>query len=78
MTSGLFWTNSSVSVLTLQFGLFSPVVGDEGVSGLGVRVGAHSGRTAVHIDPERNVETTKDRRLDANHVAQEEDVRLSR
>lgn len=54
------------------------MVVDEGVSGLGIGVGVHSGRTAVHIDPERDMVTTKDCRLDVNHVTQEENVRLSR
>lgn len=54
------------------------MVVDEGVSGLGIGVGGRSGHTAVHVDPERNVVATKDRRLDVNHVTQEENVRLSR
>lgn len=54
------------------------MVVDEEVSGLGIGVGGHSGHTAVHIDPERNVVTAKDRRLNVNHVIREENVRLSR
>lgn len=54
------------------------MVADEGVSGLGIRVGGHSGRTAVHIDPEGNVVTKQDRRLDVNHVPKEENVGVSR
>lgn len=55
----------------------SPVVVDEGVSGLGIRVGGHGGHTAVHIDPERNVVTQKNHRLHVNHITQGKNVRLS-
>lgn len=57
--------------------MLSPVVVDEGVSGLGIGVGGHSGHTAVHIDPAGNVVTGKNRCLKVNHVTQEENVRLS-
>lgn len=55
----------------------SPVVVDEGVSGLGIRVRGHGGHTAIHIDPERNVVTEKNHRLDVNYVTQGKNVRLS-
>lgn len=54
------------------------MVFDEGVFGLGIGVGGGSGCTAVHIDPERDVVTTKNRCLDVNHVTQEDNVKLSR
>lgn len=61
---------------SLQPGQFlSPEIVDEGVSGQGI--GVHSGHTAVHIDPEGNVVTGKNRRLKVNHVTQEENVGLS-
>ena len=53
------------------------MVVDDGLSGLRIGVGSRSGHTGVREDPERNVVTTKHRRLEANHVIQKENVRLS-
>lgn len=47
------------------------MVADEGVIGLRVGVGARGGHAAVHVDPQRNVVTPEDRRLDVHHVTQE-------
>lgn len=49
----------------------SPVVVDEGVSGLRAGVGAHGGHAAVHVDPQRNMVALEDGRLDVHHVTQE-------
>lgn len=69
---------SHINSCLCKMGQFlSPVVVDEGVSGLRIRVGGHGGHAAVHIDPERNVVTEKNHRLDVNHVTQEKNVRLS-
>lgn len=55
----------------------SPMVADEGVSGLRVGVGVHGGHTAVHIEPQRNMVALEDRCLQTHHVTQEENIRRS-
>ena len=47
------------------------MVADEGVSGLRVGVGGRGGHAAFHVDPQRDVVTLEDRRLDVHHVTQE-------
>lgn len=47
------------------------MVGDEGVSGRGLRVQAHGGHAGVHEDPEGDVAPHKDGRLHLDDLAQE-------
>lgn len=47
------------------------MVVDEEISGFRTGVGVHGGHAAVHVDPQRNVVTLEDRRLDVHHVTQE-------
>lgn len=50
---------------------FSPVVFDEDVSELRTGVRVYCGHTAVHVNPQRNVVTLEDGRLNVHHVTQE-------
>lgn len=72
MTNRLFGTNTTrVSAYVWCQGLHSPVVGDEGVTGLRIGIGVGRRHAAVHEDPQRHMVTLKDRRLHVHHVTQE-------
>lgn len=52
----------------------SPMVADEGVSGLGIGVRVHGGHTAVHVDPQWHMVTLQDGRLNVHHVTKEVNI----
>lgn len=66
--------NNQDGALFSWFAVFSPVVGDEGVSERRVDIRVHSCHAAVHKRPQRDVETPEDGHLDVDGVAQEVNI----
>lgn len=66
--------NNQDGALISPFTVFSPVVGDEGVSERRVGVWGHSCHAAVHKRPQRDMETPEDGHLDVDGVAQEVNI----